>query len=130
MVNNNKKFQKKKQREREVKKKVLARRERIRAEAKEKRLMDAQERANRPKPIDFGKLIKEMAERIAILDVKVAEEQDETRLELLKQLRADYAKELEALQEAQRKPPEEKEESTGGMNTMEKALFSLEKNLK
>jgi len=129
---NNKKFQKKKDREREVKKKILARRERIRAQAKEKRLMDAEERASRPKPVDYHKLIKEMVEKVATLDLRIADETEEPRLSLLKQLRADYAAELKALQDMQSRPPEKKEDedSTGGMNVMEKALFSLHRNLK
>jgi hypothetical protein len=125
-----KKFRKKKQREREVRKKILARRTRIRAEAKEKRLMDAEERANRSRPIDYHALIRDMKERIETLDLNIAEETEENRLNLLKQLRDDYIAELNALQEMQCSPPKNEEEtSTSGMSVMEKALFSLQRNL-
>jgi hypothetical protein len=81
-----KKFAKKKEREWEVRKKLLARRESIRKEAKEQRIKDALEKKYRDKPKTFIK--KEKADQVEIRKAL------EHNLEILKALEEEYLSQL------------------------------------
>lgn len=94
-----KKFAKKKEREREVRKKILARRERLQKEAKEQRIKDALEEKYRDKPKSFIK--KEKAEQMEIRKAL------EHNLEILKALEEEYLSQLTDEERAKVPNPED-----------------------
>jgi len=94
-----KKFAKKKEREREVRKKVLARRESIRKEAKEQRIKDVLEEKYRDKPKPF--ISKEKADQVEI------RKSLEHNLEILKALEEEYLSGLTEEERAKVPNPED-----------------------
>lgn len=96
-MNDRKKQTKKKQRERLVRKKVLARRDAIRQERKEELQKKRYEEmvSSKPQPIINNTAVAEHREQIRQEKVR---EKLEKNVEILKQLQAEYAKENEARQ--------------------------------
>jgi hypothetical protein len=91
MSNTRKQQQKKKDRERAVRKKILARREKIRAEAKERRKLDLEEHESRTRLRPINKEEWAMAQKLHELQVKM---QLEHNMEILKGLEQEYMAEL------------------------------------
>lgn len=90
------KFQKKKDREREVRKKILSRRERKHAQEKENAKFDAEEKAVAPKQRPIRNDEFRAAQRMRDMEIRM---QLEHNLELLKGLQAEYEEELKKREE-------------------------------
>ncbi len=84
------KQQKKKDREKQVKKKLLIRRTKIRQESKERRLLDNEEKATRHKLQPISAVDVRKAQRLRDMEIM---SQIEHNQEILKQLEDDYIKE-------------------------------------
>jgi hypothetical protein len=90
------KFQKKKDRERRVKKQLLGRRERLRAEAKEKRECDREERNVRPRQDPIRNEEFRTAQRLRDIEIKM---QLEHNMKILQALQEEYEVELKKRKE-------------------------------
>ena len=90
------KFQKKKDREKRVRQQVLQRRERIRAEARERKKLDEEERAVRPKQQPITNEEYRKAQWLHDMEIKM---QLEHNMDILKALEEEYDAEIKKRQD-------------------------------